>query len=163
MTKIKCLVVGDADSDKSKMLISFASIKKSLERIPTVFSDYAVKLKVNEKTYILEISDILGNENYDRLRPLSYLQTDVFLVCFSVVNYSTFESVKEKWVPEILRHCQETPFLIVGTQIDLREESKTLKKYPITFEKGEKLAKELKAVKYVECSALTRVLNKHIF
>lgn len=68
-----------------------------------------------------------------------------------------------QWVPEITHHCQKTPFLLVGTQIDLRDENGTLEKLaknkqkPITFEQGEKLAKELKAVKYVECSALTQV------
>lgn len=131
--------------------------------------------------------NILGQEDYDRLRPLSYPQTDVFLVCFSVVSPSSFENVKEKvknhkkdrnsiiylnicfywtnfqWVPEITHHCQKTPFLLVGTQIDLRDENGTLEKLaknkqkPITLEQGEKLAKELKAVKYVECSALTQV------
>lgn len=68
-----------------------------------------------------------------------------------------------QWVPEITHHCQKTPFLLVGTQIDLRDENSTLEKLaknkqkPITLEQGEKLAKELKAVKYVECSALTQV------
>lgn len=38
----------------------------------------------------------IGQEDYDRLRPLSYPQTDVFLVCFSVVSPSSFENVKEK-------------------------------------------------------------------
>lgn len=42
------------------------------------------------------ISSFLGQEDYDRLRPLSYPQTDVFLVCFSVVSPSSFENVKEK-------------------------------------------------------------------
>lgn len=72
-------------------------------------------------------------------------------------------------MPEITHHCQKTPFLLVGTQIDLRDENTTLEKLaknkqkPITMEQGEKLAKELKAVKYVECSALTQVnSNKHL-
>lgn len=66
-------------------------------------------------------------------------------------------------MPEITHHCQKTPFLLVGTQIDLRDENTTLEKLaknkqkPITMEQGEKLAKELKAVKFVECSALTQV------
>ena len=52
--------------------------------------------------------------------------------------------------------------LKVGTQADLREDGGTIEKLakqkqkPITFELGEKLAKELKAVRYVECSALTQ-------
>lgn len=71
-----------------------------------------------------------------------------------------------QWVPEITHHCQKTPFLLVGTQIDLRDETSTLEKLaknkqkPIGIEMGEKLAKELKAVKYVECSALTQVCSK---
>lgn len=71
-----------------------------------------------------------------------------------------------QWVPEITHHCQKTPFLLVGTQIDLRDENGTLEKLaknkqkPITLEQGEKLAKELKAVKYVECSALTQVRSE---
>lgn len=69
----------------------------------------------------------------------------------------------QQWVPEITHHCQKTPFLLVGTQIDLRDDAGTIEKLaknkqkPITMEQGEKLAKELKAVKYVECSALTQV------
>lgn len=68
-----------------------------------------------------------------------------------------------QWVPEITHHCQRTPFLLVGTQIDLRDDVATIEKLaknkqkPISGEQGEKLAKELKAVKYVECSALTQV------
>lgn len=68
-------------------------------------------------------------------------------------------------MPEITHHCQKTPFLLVGTQIDLRDENTTLEKLaknkqkPISMEQGEKLAKELKAVKYVECSALTQVIK----
>ena len=49
--------------------------------------------------------DTAGQEDYDRLRPLSYPQTDVFLVCFSVVKPDSFENVKEKWIPEIRHHC----------------------------------------------------------
>ena len=109
------------------------------------------------------LCDTAGQEDYDRLRPLSYPQTDVFLVCYSVVSPSSFENVKEKWVHEITHHCPRTPFLLVGTKIDLRDDAATIdklaknKQKPLSLEAGEKLAKELRAVKYVECSALTQV------
>lgn len=128
-----------------------------------VFDNYAVTVMIGGEPYTLGLFDTAGQEDYDRLRPLSYPQTDVFLVCFSVVSPSSFENVKEKWVPEIAHHCQKTPFLLVGTQIDLRDDASTIEKLaknrqkPITYEMGEKLAKELRAVKYVECSALTQV------
>ena len=66
-------------------------------------------------------------------------------------------------MPEITHHCPKTPFLLVGTQIDLRDDPSTIEKLaknkqkPITPETAEKLARDLKAVKYVECSALTQV------
>jgi len=70
-----------------------------------------------------------------------------------------------QWVPEITHHCPKTPFLLVGTQIDLRDDPSTIEKLaknkqkPITPETAEKLARDLKAVKYVECSALTQVTD----
>ncbi|TMS40227.1 hypothetical protein L596_006629 [Steinernema carpocapsae] len=80
-----------------------------------------------------------------------------------------FSASKIAWVPEIAHHCSRTPFLLVGTQIDLREDPSMQEKLaknkqkPISFEVGEKLAKELKAVKYVECSALTQKGLKNVF
>lgn len=112
---------------------------------------------------------VIGQEDYDRLRPLSYPQTDVFLVCFSVTSPASFENVKEKWFPEVHHHCPGVPCLIVGTQIDLRQDPNVLEKLtrqkqrPIGFDAGERLARELGAVKYVECSALTQKGLKNVF
>ena len=70
-----------------------------------------------------------------------------------------------QWVPEITHHCPKTPFLLVGTQVDLRDDATTIeqlsknKQKPVSVEAGEKLARDLKAVKYVECSALTQVCH----
>uniref|UniRef100_T1E8E5 Cdc42 homolog n=1 Tax=Anopheles aquasalis TaxID=42839 RepID=T1E8E5_ANOAQ len=169
MQTIKCVVVGDGAVGKTCLLISYTTNKFPSEYVPTVFDNYAVTVMIGGEPYTLGLFDTAGQEDYDRLRPLSYPQTDVFLVCFSVVSPSSFENVKEKWVPEITHHCQKTPFLLVGTQIDLRDENSTLEKLaknkqkPITLEQGEKLAKELKAVKYVECSALTQKGLKNVF
>ena len=72
-------------------------------------------------------------------------------------------------MPEITHHCQKTPFLLVGTQIDLRDDAATIEKLaknkqrPLTQEVGEKLARELRAVRYVECSALTQKGLKNVF
>ncbi|PFX23586.1 Cell division control protein 42-like [Stylophora pistillata] len=121
-------------------------------RLP-VFDNYAVTVMIGGEPFTLGLFDTAGQEDYDRLRPLSYPQTDVFLVCFSVVSPSSFENVKEKWVPEITHHCPKTPFLLVGTQVDLRDDAGTIEKLtknkqkPIAVEVAEKLTRELKAVK----------------
>lgn len=55
--------------------------------------------------YTLGLFDTAGQEDYDRLRPLSYPQTDVFLVCFSVVAPASFENVREKVIFNVGKLC----------------------------------------------------------
>lgn len=125
--------------------------------------------RIGDEPYTLGLFDTAGQEDYDRLRPLSYPQTDVFLVCFSVTSPASFENVREKWFPEVHHHCPGVPCLIVGTQVDLRDEPGVREKLskqrmtPVRKEDGERMAKELGAVKYVECSALTQFKLKDVF
>jgi small GTP-binding protein len=125
--------------------------------------------RIGDEPYTLGLFDTAGQEDYDRLRPLSYPQTDVFLVCFSVTSPASFENVREKWFPEVQHHCPNVPCLIVGTQTDLRDDPQVREKLakqkmqPVRKEDGEKMAKDLHAVKYVECSALTQFKLKDVF
>jgi cell division control protein 42 len=169
MQTIKCVVVGDGSVGKTCLLISYTTNKFPTEYVPTVFDNYAVTVMIGGEPYTLGLFDTAGQEDYDRLRPLSYPQTDIFLICYSVVSPSSFENVYEKWLPEILKHCPITPYLLVATQVDLCEDVSTLKKLaknkqkPITSEQGEKATKELKAMKYLEFSALTQKGLKNVF
>ncbi|KAK7494129.1 hypothetical protein BaRGS_00014602 [Batillaria attramentaria] len=162
MDSIKCVVVGDGAVGKTCLLISYSCNKFPKDYVPTIFDTYAVTVVVGGEPYTLGLFDTAGQEDYDRLRPLTYPQTDVFLVCFSVVSPNTLQNVVEKWIPELRHHCPHTPYLLVGTQTDLRDDSKTTlalakqKQKAVTFEEGEKIARRMKAVKYVECSALTQ-------
>ena len=61
-----------------------------------------------------------------RLRLIAYPNTDVFLVCFSIINPDSYDNVREKWVPEIQKHWGQAPFLLVGTQMDLRTDPATI-------------------------------------
>ena len=166
---IKLVVVGDGDSDKKVLLITYTNGKFPDEYTPTVFVTVGVTVLIDGKPHTLGLFDTSGKEDYDRLRPLDYPQTDVFLVCYSVVSPSSYESIKEKWLPEISYHRKGTPFVLVGTKIDLRDDAATLEKLaknkqtPLTKEMGDKLAKEVGAVKYVECSALTQEGVKNVF
>ncbi|KAG9319018.1 hypothetical protein KVV02_003516, partial [Mortierella alpina] len=87
----------------------------------------------------LGLWDTAGQEDYDRLRPLSYPQTDVFLICFSLVSPPSFENIKTNWFPEINHHVPNIPTILVGTKLDLRKDRETLGKLrekrmlPITF------------------------------
>ncbi|XP_019206336.1 cell division control protein 42 homolog [Oreochromis niloticus] len=168
MLSIKLMVVGDLHSGKRELLMTFTGTDIK-QYTPSFFSNCVVTVSIGGELYNLGLYDFSGQEDYDRLRPLSYPQTDVFLVCFSVVSPSSFQNVAEKWVPEISLHCPGTPFLLVGTQVHLRDDSDTLEKLAnkkqqaVTFKSGEKLARNLKAVKYIECSAETQEGLKYVF
>merc|ERR1712065_26791 len=146
MQTIKCVVVGDGAVGKTCLLISYTTNKFPSEYVPTVFDNYAVTVMIGGEPYTLGLFDTAGQEDYDRLRPLSYPQTDVFLVCFSVISPSSFENVKEKWVPEIRHHMPNTTIMLVGTKLDLRDEPNTLAKLagkrvaPISSQQGMQMA-----------------------
>lgn len=169
MQTLKCVVVGDGAVGKTCLLISYTTNQFPADYVPTVFDNYAVTVMIGDEPYTLGLFDTAGQEDYDRLRPLSYPSTDVFLVCFSVISPPSFENVKEKWFPEVHHHCPGVPCLIVGTQVDLRDDKVIVEKLqrqrlkPITAEQGSRLARELRAVKYVECSALTQRGLKNVF
>lgn len=169
MQNIKCVVVGDGAVGKTCLLISYTTNAFPGEYIPTVFDNYSANVMVDGKPVNLGLWDTAGQEDYDRLRPLSYPQTDVFLVCFSVISPSSFENVKSKWFPEISHHAPGVPFLLVGTKIDLRDDEEQIARLrekrhePISEAKGNQLANQLGAKRYLECSALTQKGLKNVF
>lgn len=124
---------------------------------------------VDGRPISLGLWDTAGQDDYDRLRPLSYPDTDVFLICFSLVNPNSFANVADKWHPEINHHAPGVPKILVGTKLDLRDNTAELerlqsrKQSPITSVQGEAMRKKISAVAYKECSALTQAGLKDIF
>jgi small GTP-binding protein len=151
---------GDGAVGKTCMLISYTTNTYPEDYVPTIFDNYSADVMVDSRQICIGLWDTAGQEDYDRLRPLSYPSTDVFLICFSLDTQTSFENIKNKWFPEINHHSPGTPFIIVGTKMDMRAEGKD---GFVTRSMGEGLKDELKAYKYVECSARTQEGLKQVF
>ena len=162
MQHVKCVVVGDDGVGKTSLIISFTTNAFPAEP-PSLADPPSNSAVVNRDGSLrspihLDLWDTAGHEDYKKLRPLSYPQTDVFLVCFSIVDPSSFENVSLKWLPEIRHHAPKVPLVLVGTKLDLRNDQGS-----IETTAGQELAREIGAYRYYETSALTQEGLKHVF
>lgn len=118
-----------------------------------MFDNHIAPMVIDGMTINLELWDTAGQEGYARIRPLAYNTADVFLICFDITNKTSLDNVKKEWAPELRGHCKDVPIILVGAKVDLRKD----KSKPSTDQKaGENMVAEIKAVKYLECSALTQ-------
>jgi len=158
--KKKLVVVGDGGCGKTCLLIVYAENRFPEAYIPTVFENYVTQVRFDGKEIELALWDTAGQEEYDRLRPLSYPESDVILIVFSIDFPVSLGNVQDKWYPEVAHFCEGTPLLLVGTKIDLRKDEQTRRmlgaqgQHTVTPEQGQVVAKEIGA-KYMECSAKT--------
>jgi small GTP-binding protein len=131
---IKLVCVGDGAVGKTSVLIKFVDNEFSEEHIPTVFDNHAKFVQHGEKLINLSLWDTAGQEDYARLRPLSYPHTDVFLVCFSLTSEVSLKNVSQKWVPELQRYIKKyneehgtskvPPIVLVGNKMDIWDKAK---------------------------------------
>ena|SRR3990167_4269536 len=160
MESKKLVCVGDGATGKTSLLIAYIHNNFAMDYIPTYIDISEVTVWNVDTRYKLSMWDTAGGGDYDTLRPLSYPQTDVFIITFSCVSPASYEHARVKWFPEISHYCPNTPFFIVATKLDLRDDPATIamlaekKLAPITREQGLTLARELGG-RYFETSALT--------
>ncbi|XP_060077243.1 rho-related protein racA-like [Ylistrum balloti] len=173
VTHLKLVAVGDGGVGKSCLLIANATGHFPHAYVPTVFGSWVMDLRLKEKDYRLALWDTAGQvtiklflriiclamngdffpqEDYDRLRPLSYPGSDIVFICFSVNNRDSFENIREKWIPELHLHCPNVPKVLVACKTDLRH---TGTGDYVTYAEGSKVAKDL-GLRYQETSALNR-------
>ena len=107
----------------------------------------------------LALWDTAGQEDYDRLRPLSYPDTDVIIMCFSIDNHDSLENIPEKWTPEVKHFCPNVPIILVGNKKDLRNDDNTkrelmkMKQELVSSDEGRAMSEQIGAYSYIECSA----------
>ncbi|XP_060875581.1 ras-like GTP-binding protein Rho1 [Metopolophium dirhodum] len=119
--KKKVVIVGDGESGKTCLLRVFFEDIFPEVYVPTVFDYYSTVIEVEGKKVALDLWDTAGQEDYDRLRPLSYGAADVVILCYSIDTPKSLINVIDKWVPEVRYFCKEVPVILVGNKKDLRD------------------------------------------
>ncbi|KAJ8038797.1 Ras-related C3 botulinum toxin substrate 1 [Holothuria leucospilota] len=158
---IKCVFVGDGTVGKGTLLRRFTEGKYIDIHDATVFDNFLANVRVDGKHLLLALWDTSGIEDYDEIRPLSYPQTDVLLICYSVDNHSALENVLSKWYPEVRHHCPNLPIVLLANKTNFRNDAEAIARLsrkglaPLTYKQGLKMQKKIGAVAYAECSALT--------
>lgn len=164
---IKCVTVGDGAVGKTCMLISYTSNTFPTDYVPTVFDNFSANVVVDGNNVNLGLWDTAGQEDYNRLRPLSYRGTDVFLLAFSLISKASYENVSKKWIPELKHYVPSVPIVLVGTKLDLRDDKQFFSDHPgavpITTAQGEELRNQIGAAAYIECSSKTQQNVKAVF
>ncbi|KAH1252261.1 Rac-like GTP-binding protein RAC1 [Glycine max] len=164
---IKCVTVGDGAVGKTCLLISYTSNTFPTDYVPTVFDNFSANVVVDGSTVNLALWDTAGQEDYNRLRPLSYRGADVFILAFSLISKASYENIAKKWIPELRHYAPGVPIILVGTKLDLREDKQFFMDHPgavpITTAQGEELRKLIGAPAYIECSSKTQQNVKAVF
>jgi len=150
-------------------MIVFSRGKFPTEYIPTVFEAYVAPVEVDGKHVELALWDTAGQEEYDRLRPLSYPDTHVVIICYAIDLPDSLENVMEKWIGEVNHFCRGIPVALVGCKKDLRHDPPTIdllrrqNQQPVTTAQGQAVAQRIAARYFLECSARTGEGVREVF
>ena len=157
---LKIVVVGDKKVGKTCLLLRYVTntFPGDGDYVPVVLDDQFVIHTLDPETgeHVKLVDTTVRDHNYgSSLRPLCYPQTDVFIICFSLIDDTSRENVHAKWVPELRRYCPDVPTIVVGTKHDLEEDTGTVG--------SGAWARELGAASYHECSSATGYCVSEVF
>ena len=155
------VIVGDGMCGKSSTISVFLGKKFPSEYIPTVYENYTTEMKIQGRSVSVRLWDTAVQEDFEMFRSTMYRKASVFVVMYSVDRPQSLENVHEKWIPELREYCPNVPIVLVATKTDLRycasviEQLSDSNEKPVTTSEGREIAKNMKAVAFKECSALT--------
>ncbi|CUM52505.1 unnamed protein product [Debaryomyces fabryi] len=176
------IILGDGACGKTSLLNVFTRGYFPQVYEPTVFENYVHDIFIDGQSVQLSLWDTAGQEEFDRLRSLSYSDTHCIMLCFSIDSPDSLENVQSKWVGEIADHCEGVKLVLVALKCDLRNNEDTdvdqtggniggaedesfnpysqsssnpyqQQKRLISYEEGLAVAKKVGALRYLECSA----------
>ncbi|KAK9893197.1 hypothetical protein P389DRAFT_175759 [Cystobasidium minutum MCA 4210] len=120
----KLVIVGDEASGKTSLLSVFAMGEFVKEYHPTIFETYVAEIRLDGKPVQIVLWDTAGQEDYERLRPLSYYKAHIILIALSLDTPDGLDNVLSKWIGEVRSSCgPDIPVMLVGYKRDLRDDA----------------------------------------
>lgn len=164
---LKVVVVGDGGVGKTCLLKSYIQREFPTEDIPSVFENYTTKIE-GPKNKVIELAlwDTASQEEFNRLRPLSYSGVDIVMVCYAVDNSQSLANVKDIWFPEVKHFCPDIPIMLIGMKSDLNVRNfnfKTNNKEMVNVEMAETTGKKLGAFVHIQCSSKNKTNVDEVF
>ncbi|KAG8929911.1 Rho GTPase [Tulasnella sp. 419] len=157
----KLVIVGDGACGKTSLLCVFAMGEFPKDYEPTIFENYVAEIRLDGKPVQLALWDTAGQEEYERLRPLSYNKAHVILIAFAIDTPDSLDNVTHKWIEEVRSICGPyVPVILVGCKADLRPHNAPTNPPPhlqlpyVPRSRAEQVASDIGARAYKECSAL---------
>jgi len=152
----KVVMLGDCECGKTSLLTRYIKNLFEEQYTATVFDSSSTEIvmgKLDDLT--IDIWDTSGSSEFDRVRPLTYEDVSLFLVCFDMSNPQSLNNITQKWLSEIKSHKNIVPVVMLGCKSDLMDGNKDKSKFM-------HVAKQLGAVAYYECSSKTPEQRQNI-
>ena len=132
----------------------------SNSQVPTIFENYNQEVPIDGKQYSFHIWDTAGQDEYDRLRPLSYSGANVILLCFALDSNISFVNLQERWITEVNFYCKNAKIILIGTKLDLREDGNP---QHVSDEEARKFCEKHGCAAYIACSPKSGVGVDRVF
>ncbi|KAH3854335.1 cell division control protein 42 homolog [Dreissena polymorpha] len=159
---VPCTLVGDGMVGKTSLALAFTNNQTPDENyVATVFDNYAGNVSVHGEQYTISIFDSPGQHDYQSVRAYSYLDSEVIIVCYSVVDRDTLENVRDVWIPETTTQTKrKKPIILIGCQTDIRIPNN---ESHVTYDEGCNIAKAIGADAFIECSSASMTGISDVF
>ena len=147
---LKITVIGDAGVGKTSLLYVLVGHAFPTRYIPTIFEGLQLEREINKEAFKINIWDTAGQDEYDRLRPLSYSGANIIFLCFALDCQESFQNVTRKWIPEIRHYAPYAQIFLIGTKYDMYQHDNP---NHVSYKEAQQLVIDQKLTCYTQCSA----------